>query len=425
MATRTFEASFLTKKLRELPGFLLTTKDHALFVTIISLLILGHSMIHALLALPFPRHVSLSWVCSSFLYECSLEFIRLLPISILFLIAFIWYRLRIFSSIKIITQEIHKLGNEDIELKLPRTAPNPEVFGLIKSVLRAQKAQERIIQTLLNLSSVKELQDETIRIGERSDLMKLEILREIRHKTCNFLNAISMTTQMLLCHLRRESNIVMSPRHQEEALVRIDTLVRHIEAFTTDSLEREHFNPCDIMQECIDIQKKALIRGGINLEYAPRQDLPPIFADKIRFIQAINGLIRRASDFLVSGETIRISLKLAPIDYIDHLIITIEDNGYGIPEKKRQELFEMHDGRGIERDIDGIELSIASVRKLLILHGGDLELTDEWGKGSIITIHLPYQTTDESPRLKTTIEGNSQLPSNVTPLFKVKNRADV
>lgn len=353
----------------------------------------------------------------SILYE---KLCLLAPISLTFILFCIWYRRRLIRSIIDLTKAAYQLGNEDTNIILPRKIPNKELFDLTKAIMRIQHAQKNIIHTLLSLSTVKEQQDEAIRICEHSDQIKLEILREIRHRTCNFLNAISMTSQMLLCHLRKESNIFMTPEHQEEALIRIDTLVRHIEAFTTDTLENEQFDPCTVMQECIALQRKTLLRGGIHFVYNAQPNIPPLCADKIRFIQAINGLIRRASDFLIGGETITISMEIKEVDYTEFLIITIADNGYGIAEKKRQELFEMHDGRGIERDIDGIELSIASVRKLLILHGGDIELQDEWGKGSVITAKIPYPQSQKQDRGVVDKHLKETLPPNVTLLFKPK-----
>lgn len=76
----------------------------------------------------------------------------------------------------------------------------------------------------------------------------------------------------------------------------------------------------------------------------------------------------------------------------DHeIIITIEDDGPGIPEDQREEVFKpfirLDEARNQDEAGTGLGLSIA--RDIARLHGGDIELGDSTLGGLKATIHLP------------------------------------
>ena len=58
--------------------------------------------------------------------------------------------------------------------------------------------------------------------------------------------------------------------------------------------------------------------------------------DELKFIQAINNLVSNAIKFTQQDGTIEISIK----EEQDHVLITVSDNGIGIPEKHHELLFD-------------------------------------------------------------------------------------
>jgi two-component system phosphate regulon sensor histidine kinase PhoR len=71
--------------------------------------------------------------------------------------------------------------------------------------------------------------------------------------------------------------------------------------------------------------------------------------------------------------------------------ISVEDNGDGIPAQHLERLFERfyRVDRARSRDMGGTGLGLAIVKHLALLHGGEVTVTSELGKGTTFKIHLP------------------------------------
>jgi signal transduction histidine kinase len=72
----------------------------------------------------------------------------------------------------------------------------------------------------------------------------------------------------------------------------------------------------------------------------------------------------------------------------EHLEVTVMDRGPGIPPEIRERLFEpFASGRA-----DGVGLGLALARRIVVLHGGRLELEDRPGGGTVARVTLPAGT---------------------------------
>ena len=71
--------------------------------------------------------------------------------------------------------------------------------------------------------------------------------------------------------------------------------------------------------------------------------------------------------------------------------IIVKDNGDGIPSQHLERLFERfyRVDRARSRDMGGTGLGLAIVKHLALLHGGEVTVASELGKGSTFTLHLP------------------------------------
>ena len=99
--------------------------------------------------------------------------------------------------------------------------------------------------------------------------------------------------------------------------------------------------------------------------------------------QAVINLLRNAAD-AVSGVTRpRIEVSCRMIE--DRIVITVADNGCGVPNGGRDQIFVPF--FTTKRGGSGVGLSIA--RHIALAHGGQLEVTDNKPRGSAFTLVLP------------------------------------
>jgi signal transduction histidine kinase len=151
-------------------------------------------------------------------------------------------------------------------------------------------------------------------------------------------------------------------------------------------------NPVDLrrlIQETVEARRDDLTRGGIALEVALADDLPPIVGDPHWLRTAIDNLLSNAQKHAGEGHWIRVSAVRLPGE--KEVRISVEDRGAGIDPTDQAEIFEPFcRGRAaIEAQIPGSGLGLSLVRSAAEVHHGAVTLVSEPGRGSTFTLHLP------------------------------------
>jgi len=128
----------------------------------------------------------------------------------------------------------------------------------------------------------------------------------------------------------------------------------------------------------------------ITCQIAPQVRLA---ADRARLTQVIYNLIDNAIKYTPEGGEIRVSLALKSRE----AILTVSDNGIGIPEKDQAHIFDRfyRVDKARSRATGGTGLGLSIVRQLVQLHGGEITLTSVPEKGSTFTVTLPVRKEGE------------------------------
>ena len=140
----------------------------------------------------------------------------------------------------------------------------------------------------------------------------------------------------------------------------------------------------NLYESLLPLSKKNKISFVLNL---PDQYVPKRLIDYERFEQVLTILIDNAFTYTLENGHIIISLA---IEY-NIIIITIEDNGCGIPDEYKPHIFDRFykiDTARHDKNHYGLGLSIAY--EIIKLHSGSLTLEDTPGGGCTFVIKLPY-----------------------------------
>jgi signal transduction histidine kinase len=112
--------------------------------------------------------------------------------------------------------------------------------------------------------------------------------------------------------------------------------------------------------------------------------LPKIQADPQGIHRCLLNLLTNAIDALdEDGGEVKISTQSQGENEV---LITVEDNGAGIPEKIRQRIFDVFFST---KGSQGTGLGLAVTKKIIEEHGGAIEAESTPGQGSKLTIKLP------------------------------------
>jgi two-component system sensor histidine kinase AtoS len=152
--------------------------------------------------------------------------------------------------------------------------------------------------------------------------------------------------------------------------------------------------PLDINPERVDI--RGIIDSAIAFINSPNEeieistqishDIPHISGDGALLRQAISNLVINACEAVDGGGEVQIRARLEKDERNrPQVVIDVIDNGMGIEPEIESRIFEPF----VSGKPHGTGLGLALVKKIIVMHGGRIEVHSKPGKGTRFTIFLP------------------------------------
>jgi len=226
---------------------------------------------------------------------------------------------------------------------------------------------------------------------ERLELVRQEFLSNVSHELRTPLTSIMAFVETL------ESGAREDPESCQRFLSIIRKNASRMHMLIDDILEltaieggnvQLRAEPVDLHalvdEVCASLTNQAQARN-ITLQ----NDVEPgviIRADSRRLEQMLTNLVDNGFKFSHEHGTVSISHETGTRDRI-----LVRDEGDGIPAQHLERLFERfyRADRARSRELGGTGLGLAIVKHLALLHGGEVTVESELGKGSTFTLHLP------------------------------------
>jgi hypothetical protein len=153
-------------------------------------------------------------------------------------------------------------------------------------------------------------------------------------------------------------------------------------------LEPEQFELEEIISELKNTLEPLVKKKQLILDVDTNQEYP-VYADKLKIKQVLYNLFSNAIKFTPEKGKIAID-----IDYGDEdITISVSDSGIGIPPEEQDKIFESFRqlDSNSNRQYQGTGLGLALVKKIIEMHGGQIWVESEAGKGSTFKFTLPRQ----------------------------------
>jgi signal transduction histidine kinase len=133
----------------------------------------------------------------------------------------------------------------------------------------------------------------------------------------------------------------------------------------------------------------ALHRHTLVVEPPPTGDTLRVLADRMRVRQVLLNLLSNAIKFTPDGG--RVTVRAAPVNGGAAVRIAVTDTGIGIAPEDQAKLFQefVQLDASASRKYEGTGLGLALSRRLIELHGGEIGVESEVGKGSTFWFTLP------------------------------------
>jgi PAS domain S-box-containing protein len=247
---------------------------------------------------------------------------------------------------------------------------------------------------LIDLTEIRRLQE----LSSYSEKMVAlgETAAGLAHEVRNSFAAIVGFASLLRKELTSNKKLSQLADSIKEESMASETLMSRFLSFAKPL----HLNP-----EMIDISKflDSIMSGflqscpdNIKITKHVADALPLLKFDPALLRQAILNLLINAADVLPDGGEIRINSEINDLDHSQEFNISVADNGPGIAPEIQSKLFEPF----VTGKPDGTGLGLALVKKIVVMHGGRIEVHSKPGKGTRFMIVLPSEKDNSKSQVE-------------------------
>ncbi|MCC3246632.1 PAS domain-containing sensor histidine kinase [Methylocystis sp. WRRC1] len=240
-----------------------------------------------------------------------------------------------------------------------------------------------------------------------TDRRKDEFLATLAHELRNPLAPIKNAVHVLRL---LEDDDSATKEKRRAALERAGRQVDHMARLVDDLLEitrishgkvelrKARTDLAAILTQAIDLSQPQIQAGSHRLAVDLSAEPLQIDGDPVRLAQVFTNLINNAARYTDAGGRIEIAAAREG----EEAVVTVRDNGIGIPRQQLSSIFEMF--AQVEptcrRAPGGIGVGLALARSVVQLHGGRIEARSEGlGRGSEFIVRLPLAAHVETPAM--------------------------
>lgn len=143
-----------------------------------------------------------------------------------------------------------------------------------------------------------------------------------------------------------------------------------------------------VMEHAMEASQPTIEAAGHTIRLQLPEQRLRVQGDLTRLAQVVSNLLSNAAKYTPPGGTITVDLK----EEDGQAVISVQDNGMGMPPEVLPQLFTLFVQAGRERapGAGGLGIGLWLVKRLVDLHHGSIEARSEGpGRGSTFTVRLP------------------------------------
>ncbi|HEY7667602.1 MAG TPA: HAMP domain-containing sensor histidine kinase [Actinomycetota bacterium] len=247
-----------------------------------------------------------------------------------------------------------------------------------------QVQRDRVVEDARELSGLREM-------NEVKDTLLHAVSHDLKGPLAGILGAMQT--------LRRTEELELTPEEVESLHQMIEQSARKMNRLVDDMLDLERLDRGQITPERDPTDIGELARRVADelpgMETHPvRVDADPVLVevDPGKVERIIENLLTNAGRHTAAGIPVHIEIREQP----KGVLMVIEDEGTGIPDELKEELFEPF-RQGPTAAGRGVGIGLSLVKRFAELHGGTAVIEDRPGGGARFVISLPGKVSKQEP----------------------------
>jgi len=272
-----------------------------------------------------------------------------------------------------------------------------------------------------NITERKKMADKVMELYEHEKKLRQELEAEINkrieftrllvHELKTPITPVLSSSELLLEELNDDALLGLAEninRGARNLNRRIDELLDLAKSeIGTLQINPKRISPLYLFKEISESVMPVASRKHQELHVELPESLPVIRADEDRLRQVVLNLLQNAFKFTPAGGRITLRVKAGDKD----LIIEVDDTGRGISQAELSDIFEPYrQKKSIRARLSGLGLGLALSKRLIELHGGNIWVHSEKGKGSTFCFSIP-SAPGEKPKTSSDTVGKIESPN--------------
>ena len=272
--------------------------------------------------------------------------------------------------------------------------PFTPIFGAEESS-RVQQYALAMTAAFDRLSLIDELEATNARL-QKANQHKSDFLANMSHELRTPLNSILGFSDLLIDATDGQFDDAARRRFLEQ----ISSSGRHLLGLINDILDLSKIEAgqmvlrletvalAEVVKQVLSTIEPLAAKKKIRIE-ADGASGGELLADAGKLKQMLLNLVSNAIKFTPEGGLVTIGAQRLP----DAVEIFVSDTGIGIAESDRGRLFVEFQqlDTGVSRQQQGTGLGLALTKRFAELHGGEIRVVSQLGKGSVFTLKLPLR----------------------------------
>jgi signal transduction histidine kinase len=182
----------------------------------------------------------------------------------------------------------------------------------------------------------------------------------------------------------------------EELITKAKQRTRALTALINDLLDVSRLDVGKFMLDVADADLAELTRRAVEdyptseqhaVRVISRGGRLPVRVDARRMVEVIENLVNNAVKYSPNGGAITVEIGREK----DAAVIRVRDEGLGVPEPERGQIFERFFRTSVAKPYGGVGLGLYISREIMTRLGGEIALESSGPGGSVFKVSLPLQ----------------------------------
>jgi|GEM_PF-5641861 len=271
-----------------------------------------------------------------------------------------------------------------------------DILSLVIRLKQHQSHLEEVVQERTK-NLVQAMQEAQV-----ANKVKTEFLANISHELNTPLNAIIGFSEIMMNEMFGPLGGNMYTEYSKD----IHNSGTHLKSIISDIMDiskvelgrvdmcKEELQVRDVLEFPIQLVRQLDYAEGINIHCAIPENICVFMGDKVRIRQIILNIVSNAVKYTKTGGRVDIT---AQKDHLGGLVISVADTGIGIDKEQLAHVEEpfYRAAGSFARSHEGTGLGLTLAKRLMEAHGGRLEIISLPGKGTVVHLRFPAESSVE------------------------------